>query len=51
MENLTKKQQKCISKVLNTLYALEEVYDFDETSTGKQIGKCVNRLQLNFLKK
>lgn len=46
-ENST--QKECINTVLNTLYALEEVYEYDETSTGKQIGEVVNKLQTNFL--
>lgn len=46
---LTQKQKTVISNVLETLYSLEEVYDFDETSTGKQIGEIVNKLQSNFL--
>jgi len=53
IENLKiqlKKQKECISDVLNTLYSLEEVYEFDETSTGLQIGEIVNKLQNNFLK-
>ena len=50
LKELLKKQKECISDVLDTLYSLEEVYEFDETSTGKQIGEVVNKLQETFLK-
>ena len=50
LKELLKKQKECISDVLNTLYSLEQVYEFDETSTGKQIGEVVNKLQETFLK-
>ena len=49
LKQLKEKQKTVISNVLDTLYSLEEVYDFDETSTGKQIGEIVNKLQSNFL--
>jgi hypothetical protein len=48
-KQIQSEQKTVISDVLDTLYRLEEVYDFDETSTGKQIGEVVNILQKEFI--
>ena len=45
---MKKKTQK---ELFNILYRLEDIYDYDNTKLGKEIGKLVNKLQTELLNK
>tara|TARA_Y100001963_G_scaffold109112_1_gene150795 strand:- start:42 stop:200 length:159 start_codon:yes stop_codon:yes gene_type:complete len=45
MEKETQKE------LFNILYRLEDIYDYDNTKLGKEIGELVNKLQTELLNK
>jgi len=45
---MKKKTQK---ELFNILYRLEDIYDYDNTKLGKEIGELVNKLQTELLNK
>jgi hypothetical protein len=44
---MTKETRK---KLFNLLYSLEDLYEYDKTETGKEIGELINILQKELIK-
>jgi len=44
---MTKETRK---KLFNLLYRLEDLYEYDSTEMGKEIGELINTLQLELIK-
>ena len=45
---MNKETQK---ELFNLLYRLEDIYDYDNSDLGKEIGELVNKLQKDLLNK
>ena len=42
-------EHKTKEKIFNLLYKLEDLYQYDETEIGLEIGKLINEIQIELL--
>ena len=38
-----------LENILDLLYRLEDLYQYDETDIGREIGKIINQIQIEYL--